>query len=144
MTESLHMMAYVSKAKQPHDYIEKDIIDIVSTAKKMNPEFQITGVLFFNQGLFMQVIEGKKAHLQQLMTNIHADPRHEQMEILIDEPVDKRGFAAWNMDCFNLSQGNLIDQAKLIQVGQDYKENLMPRADVFVRFYKAILEHGNI
>jgi len=47
------------------------------------------------------------------------------------------------MDCFNLSDGNTLDQAKLIKVGQEYKENLMPRADVFVQFYKAILEHSN-
>lgn len=144
MTDNhLHMIAYISQAKQPYDAIEKDIIDIMNTAKEMNPQFDITGVLFFNQGLFMQVIEGQQSHLNQLMKNIKADSRHEKLEILIDESVSKRGFPSWNMDCFNLSAGNILDKAKLIQVGKEYKENLLPRADVFVQFYKVILEHSN-
>lgn len=86
--------------------------------------------------------KGKESHINQLMENIKADSRHEQVKILINESVDKRGFQNWNMDYFNLSGSNVLDRAKLVQAGKDFKENLMPRADIFVQFYKAILEQS--
>lgn len=140
--EKLHIIAYISTA-QTETSIELNIIDIVETAQQMNPKFGITGVLFFNQGLFMQVIEGEKAHLDQLMANIKQDPRHTDLRVLLDEPTNGRGFPAWNMDCFNLSSDEHLNQDKLVQLSREFQENLVPRADVFVKFYKAILERSN-
>lgn len=142
MTASnLHMIAYTSQATTEQVQFEQDVADIVCTAKTMNPQFGITGALFFHDGVFMQVIEGKQEHLNQLVTNIRADNRHKNVEVLVDESVDKRGFSDWNMDYFNLSDTNVVDAKKLQAVARDYKENLMLRADVFVKFYKIMLEH---
>lgn len=139
---NLHIIAYISTANFDGP-IEGDIIDIVETAKTMNPKFDISGVLFFNQGLFMQVIEGEKAHLDQLMQNIMKDPRHTDIRVLLNEPANARGFPTWNMDCFNLTADGPIDREKLVQLSHEYRENLLPRADAFVTFYKAILERSN-
>jgi len=141
VSNNLHIIAYISTAR--NDTIETDIIDIVETAQEMNPKFNITGVLFYNQGLFMQVIEGEKAHLDQLMGNIKKDHRHEDVRILLDEATAARGFPAWNMDCFNLSSDEHLDQDKLLQLSREFQENLVPRADIFVKFYKAILERSS-
>ena len=138
------MIAYASRAAKKQPQLHKDIIDIVKTAKQMNPKFAITGVLFYDQGLFLQVIEGHKAHLNQLIQNIQNDQRHSQVDILLDEPIERRGFSDWNMDFFDLSNGRTIEKDKLVRLAEDFQMNLIPRGDAFVRFYKTILERSNL
>ncbi|GJM02854.1 MAG: hypothetical protein DHS20C08_13550 [Rhodomicrobium sp.] len=137
---TLHSLAYVSKATEKSDLIASDIQEILKTAKIKNPQHGITGVLFYHDGLFLQVIEGARSDLHQLLANIRGDQRHSDVRVLLDEPVKKRGFSDWNMDCFNLSDSAEIDIEQLVKIGEDFKENLVPRADIFVKFYRAILE----
>lgn len=137
---TLHSLAYVSKATANSDLIASDIQDILSIAKTKNLQHNITGVLFYHDGLFLQVIEGGKAEIHQLMANIRGDQRHFDVRILMDEAVKQRGFSDWNMDCFNLSHSTAVDIDQYVKIAGEFKENLLPRSDIFVKFYRAILE----
>ena len=136
----MHMICYMSDYSNPIDNIHKDIEEITIVAKRENALRQITGVLFFFEGKFLQVVEGEEPVLRQLMKNIEADGRHENIEYLIDTEVEKRGFYDWNMDSFNFSNGRKFNRDNLRQLSENFKKTLLPRSDTLVFFYKKILE----
>jgi len=142
IADDLVFIAYVSDAQSAPGQQARDLQSIEEHAKQMNPKYGITGVLFHHEGHYLQVVEGNTAHVRQLMENIHTDPRHCNVQMLVDEPIESRGFGSWNMDCFDLSGDTPIEREVYVKLAQEYKKHLLPRADVFVVYYKALLEKG--
>lgn len=91
----IHRIIYASSAKS--GLTKKDIEDILDVCRRNNSTLNITGVLFFSDGEFVQVLEGRKSDIQDLFSKISKDDRHENIEILIDEDVDNRYFSQWAM-----------------------------------------------
>lgn len=135
----MHMIAYSSDFTGQEKDISAMLNDIVGVAQKQNPKFDITGVLFFLNNTFMQVIEGQEAHLRQLMGNIEKDARHAKIVYLIDDAVDMRGFSDWNMDVFELQRGKSFDSGTLKKLTESFEKNLKPKSDILVQYYKALL-----
>lgn len=132
------MIVYTSLIKAGLDK-ETVLRDIVDTAKRANKANDITGVLFFEKSRFLQVIEGNKSDLDSLMHKIYADDRHTQIEILIDEPVDIRGFSEWSMDSFELDSEKPFDNSTLSSLTDKFKSNIKPNSGILVTFYKSLL-----
>ena len=135
----MHLIAYVSQAP---GLANKEFLleDIVTVAKRENPKRGITGVLFYHDGHFLQVIEGEESSLRSLMSNIEADPRHSEVNYLIDTKTESRGFRQWNMDSFDLGSDRKIDRGVLTELTESFKKNLLPRSDMLVFYYKALLK----
>ncbi len=136
----MHLIAYTSEAVSCSAEIGSDLSDIVAIAKRENLTRGITGVLFYHKGKFLQVIEGRESDLRQLMDNIEKDVRHESLQVLIDTKVESRGFAQWNMDSFHLDDDHIIEAATLAALTLSFKENLVPRSDMLVMYYKTLLQ----
>ena len=136
----LHLITYISDYTGIPAAAVKTAADIVVVSKAANPQHGITGALFFTRGKFLQVIEGPEDALRQLMRNIEADTRHANVEYIIDTPVQRRGFAQWNMDFFNLDDAASFDAAKFRELTAQFESALLPRADLLVIYYKRMLE----
>ena len=136
----MHLITYISDYKLEHGDIDIVLNNIVKVAQQENAKHDITGVLFFQDGKFMQVIEGPEAKLRQLMHNIEADPRHDDIEYVIDTKVDFRGFSKWNMDSFHLKRGQIFDADTLHALTEGFEKTLLPRADMLVFYYKSLME----
>ena len=135
----MHLIAYISDITEEAGDADAVLEDIVRVAKAENPKHVITGVLFFLDGKFLQIIEGEEPELRALMRNIEGDARHRNIEYLVDTPVEKRGFKDWNMDSFYLDSGRSFDAPTLKDLTESFKKNLLPRSDMLAYFYKALL-----
>ena len=102
----------------------------------------VTGVLFFHKNKFVQIIEGTKENLIQLMNSISKDSRHENVNYLFNEPIEERGFESWNMDSFNLSNENKLNLAELNKIGDAYKAMFKIETDTLVELYKQFAQEG--
>lgn len=136
----LHLITYISDHIGPPDSAAQHCTDIVATSKAANPRHDITGVLFFTRGKFLQVIEGPEEELRQLMRNIEGDARHTNVQYLIDTPVARRGFSRWNMDFFRLEPEQKFDAETMKELTRSFEAQLLPRSDMLVLYYKALLE----
>ncbi len=135
----LHMIAYTSTyTGQPQD-VDATLDAIVAVAQRANKAHNVTGVMFFLDSQFLQVIEGREADLRNLMRNIEADPRHTGVEYLIDTEVETRGFRRWSMDKVNLNRDMRFDAETLRDLSDSFSNNLLPRSDMLVFYYKALL-----
>lgn len=135
----MHLIAYVSDFLPGPDPVEKVLADIVRSAKKRNPQYKVTGVLFFVNGQFLQVIEGLEDDLKSLMARIEEDDRHDNIEYLIDTPIERRAFQQWNMDSFDLDGESRFDADTLKDLTHSFQKNLLPRSDMLVKYYKTLL-----
>ncbi len=135
----MHLIAYTSGISPKVTNISEAIDDIVRVAQESNKNNGITGVLFFHNGKFLQIIEGNQYKLRKLMKSIESDPRHHNVKTLINCNVEKRGFSDWAMDSFDLNQGSKIDNKILFRLTEKFKENIMPRSDFLAVYYKALL-----
>lgn len=136
----MHLIAYTSTSLIPHDEVQTQIDHIVATAKYKNKKLDITGVLFFLNDCFLQIIEGDEENLNQLMRSIQNDSRHKDIDIVIDSAVEKRGFSQWNMDVFHLESSQSFNAATIRSLTESFTKNLLPRSDSLLYFYKSLIE----
>ena len=136
----MHMIAYISEFNGEKENVDQLLKDVVKVAKIENQKRHITGVLFFHDNKFLQIVEGKEGDLRQLMDNIRKDNRHLNVEYLIDTKVEQRGFQEWNMDKFHLDSEQKISRDVLKNLTESFKKNLLPRSDMLVSYYKILTQ----
>jgi hypothetical protein len=100
-------LVYASRAAGDVD--DAMIAAILEKSQKYNLEHGITGVLCsYSQGnLFLQVLEGSRAEVNQLYGAIVRDPRHCDVTLLDYSEITERRFASWRMGTVNLNRLNL-------------------------------------
>lgn len=93
----LYELVYNSIAV-PTKFGDADLECIVTGARKRNGELGITGVLLYHRGGFIQLVEGSKESVLHVYHDIICrDRRHRSMEVVLDQPVERRGFPGWSM-----------------------------------------------
>ena len=93
---------YVSKAR--HRMTGGELADLLLGAQKRNEAHGITGILVYAAGNFAQVLEGPDQAIEQLLRNIHADPRHDDCRVVSEGPIEARYFSGWSMDWADLNR----------------------------------------
>ncbi|MFT6872866.1 MAG: hypothetical protein ACJAVN_001878 [Roseivirga sp.] len=76
---------------------EKDIENILSTARDFNEANEITGCLLFNNNQFLQLLEGEFDIVMALYDRIKEDPRHQNHMTLQMRETDYRIYPSWTM-----------------------------------------------
>jgi hypothetical protein len=140
----MHLIIYTSKYVGREEDIDDVLADIVTRSKINNLEFDITGLLFYHNGRFIQVLEGDRDSLEGLMSILEKDGRHQNIQRIVDQTIKKRAFKEWNMDSLNLSEDATIDPDELIRIRDAYKKHLLVDSKLLVDLYKAMLAMGTM
>ena len=101
-TSPLYFLIYVSQAT--NSSTGEDISALHKWAQRLNRSTGISGCLVYQDGYFMQMLEGKHDTLLELMERIKVDPRHRGVRVVIEGPARKRLFADWGMVLRDLTQ----------------------------------------
>lgn len=96
--------AYASRAKAGSD--DMTVQAILDKCRTKNPERGITGFLCVADGVYVQVLEGGRDEICELLFEIIADERHEQLRLLAYEEIDVRKYASWTMGQIDLRKVN--------------------------------------
>jgi hypothetical protein len=78
-----------------------DLEQMLEDSRLRNAKRNITGALVFSDGVFLQVLEGQKDDVDDLMDRIRRDPRHRDVTVILEEETDARIFPTWRMACVN-------------------------------------------
>lgn len=70
---------------------------ILETSQRNNAADGITGALMFTDGLFAQVLEGRRVAIETVFERIQLDDRHGDVQLLSFGPVEARVFPNWAM-----------------------------------------------
>lgn len=74
-----------------------DLHALRSEALTNNARHGVTGLLLHVDRLFLQVIEGPSASIDQLYANVRNDRRNKDIVEILDRSVESRAFPAWTM-----------------------------------------------
>jgi hypothetical protein len=87
--------------------------DVHRSSQRNNARCDVSGILLFSRSHFLQVLEGRRSTLKRVYAKIVLDPRHEQIELLCETPIQERCFADWHMGLLNLDDWSLLDTTLL-------------------------------
>lgn len=91
----VYQLLYQSKGSK--SLTQKDVDQIVEISKRNNTAKGISGFLVYNNGNFMQLLEGDEALVKDLYFNkIAKDPRHSDAKV-INETHGPRKCSNWSM-----------------------------------------------
>lgn len=84
----------------------QDLVTILRQSREHNQAEGLTGLLCFNDGIFVQVLEGSRELVNARYQRILADGRHSDAILMSYEEIQERRFAGWTMGQVNLSRLN--------------------------------------
>ena len=79
---------------------------ILEQSRKNNPKRGITGLLCHTPDFFVQVVEGGREPISELLKAIYRDDRHAHVTILMFEEIAERRFGNWTMGHVNVDSIN--------------------------------------
>lgn len=88
-------VVYVSTATVP--FSDEELVALLEKSRRNNTRLELTGLLLFKDGQFMQALEGPDEAVQALYAIIERDPRHRGIRALMREQVTERQFPDWSM-----------------------------------------------
>lgn len=91
----MEYLIYISTAKRLLD--EDELTEILKVSKKNNELNEITGLLLYSEGTFIQFLEGPTDKLNATYEAIINDERHKNVIKLVEEPAQERCFPDWSM-----------------------------------------------
>lgn len=98
----LYQLLYLSKATAAMSM--RDALRIADRAQERNAEDEITGLLCFGGGYFLQVLEGEHAAVNRTFHRVAADPRHSEVLLVDFSLIRSRTFGKWSMRLINLDK----------------------------------------
>jgi hypothetical protein len=95
MSTSLQFLAYASSAT--HQLSADELIDLLSVCRSNNARDDLSGMLLYRGGNFLQALEGPEEVIHATMQRIARDPRHRAIVHLYEDALSQRVFGDWSM-----------------------------------------------
>lgn len=99
---SLINIIYISGSTRPMS--DDDLYEILDQSKRNNAPKDITGILLYRNGYFIQVLEGEENTVMKLYEKIGKDNRHRNVLMIEKAPIEERAFGEWTMGFRNLDK----------------------------------------
>jgi len=100
-----YYLTYSSYATEPLN--DDQLMDLLKESRSTNDRYNITGLLYYFNQSFIQLIEGNEESVKLIYGKICKDPRHYSVIMLKDGYTAKRYFPDWSMGFKKLSPSDL-------------------------------------
>ncbi|MGI4834605.1 MAG: BLUF domain-containing protein [Janthinobacterium lividum] len=90
-----HCIVYISEATANPS--QAALLTLLRQARAEHQRAQLTGLLLYREGRFLQILEGSETPLREFFSRVAADPRHGKLELLADGPKPTPDFRDWHM-----------------------------------------------
>ena len=90
----IHLI-YTSTASSPYSLLDINIL--LAECRLRNTFLGVTGILVYNVGSIMQILEGDDLAVQKLYAQIKIDKRHHNVLTVGEYKIEKRNYVKWSM-----------------------------------------------
>lgn len=104
----MYYIIYMSSAVKPMNYDE--LSALLQQCRDNNHKLGITGMLLYQNGAFMQMLEGEKQVVLDLYEQIRNDDRHTAVHPVLADEIQERNFEDWSMGFFNMDKAGEYPQ----------------------------------
>lgn len=146
VTPDLCQLVYLSHITSTGLSNSSTLNDIAEVAIKQNKIDNITGILCYGNGYFLQCVEGTEQALTNLKNRLLLDDRHKDLKILDFSAIAERRFSAWSLRSITLERW-MVSEPRLKGFmpfkpdswdSNEYKEFL----DILKNYYEEQLKSG--
>ena len=116
--DSLSHLIYASTAASKMG--QPELRAILESARIVNAQLDVTGILLHSEGSFFQVLEGDVEVIESLYAKIGRDRRHKNAVLIVREPIPNRSFADWSMGFASVTSK---DVAGIIGANDFFQQN---------------------
>lgn len=125
----MHYLVYISAAAYLMD--DEDLTEILEVSRRNNTKLDVTGLLLYHDGNFIQVLEGEKDVIKGLYETITIDNRHAYVFKMLEGSLEKRNFPDWSMGFKALTSAQFnelngyreLDKDAVIPISGDTKDH---------------------
>ncbi len=86
-------LTYLSEAVSDMSFL--GLMRLLESARAFNQKNSITGILFYDNQQFGQVIEGERANIMKAWKRIQDDKRHHRIDLLEIREIEQRTYPEW-------------------------------------------------
>ena len=112
MRDEIDLMHLVYVSEAISDLSKQDLSEILLSAKRNNYRYNITGILVFSKGKFMQFLEGPEFNVMKTFKAIKNDFRHYGIDIVRQGNISRRQYEGWHMRFTDTEE--ILDNAGII------------------------------
>lgn len=109
----LHCIAYMSTATKPMN--SDELLFLLEQSREKNKRLEITGMLVYSLGNFVQILEGSAENVKGVYHSITQDSRHFGILKLIDKTIKCRSFSEWSMGFRTMNENCVLDLKAICQ-----------------------------
>lgn len=102
----MYYLIYASSATVP--FSRADLTALLEISRRNNVEINVTGMLLYKDGNFLQMLEGEKENVMKLYDKISLDPRHTGVITILDGEEEERQFPEWSMGFRDLNSPEVL------------------------------------
>ena len=85
-------------------FSQSDLIELLKIARQRNSAVDISGMLLYNAGSFLQVLEGPDENIDALFAKIQKDTRHARCLLLSRKTIQEKEFENWSMGFVDITR----------------------------------------
>lgn len=138
---SMNYLIYISAASKL--MTDADLIKILADSRGNNKAKNITGMLLYGDGTFIQVLEGDEQDIADTYSKIEKDPRHKRLTVLATGELTKRNFPTWSMGFISTNAKEMDELDGYINPkNKNFLEHSNPHAAITV--LKTFAQNNNI
>jgi len=97
------MIEIIYESRGSFPFGPDDLHAMLAQARQRNEASGVTGVILYDRGVFLQVLEGDAAAVEATFARICRDPRHRNLFVLRRAPIAQHSFADWRMGFLSVS-----------------------------------------
>ena len=75
----------------------EELMPLLRTSRTRNRERDISGLLAYRDGHYLQILEGPDDEIETLYKSIAQDSRHRDVRLISQAPIEVRDFGKWPM-----------------------------------------------
>lgn len=153
-----YYVLYVSKASKLMS--DQDLKDILEESVKWNSSHGITGMLLYvkgnfwksvkrdlvtvQSGRFVQVLEGQRAEVEEILNLIKTDNRHHELTVLSRTGCEKRYFQNWAMGFKSLELEEFKSMDGFFELDDDFLSADSDQANIPLNFIKSFYDRSKV
>ena len=107
--DELRTLVYASTA---HSWVDESALKtILKNAREYNAKYSLTGVLIFEDGNFLQTIEGLAKDIDLVFERISNSQKHYNVQVILNAPISARSFPNWSMGFIEMPKDTSLRQS---------------------------------
>lgn len=100
-TDKGTMLQLIYASAATVEFTSADLQQLLKTSRDNNEAIDVSGMLLYHEGSFLQILEGEEKDVAPLYAKIEKDERHTNTRILLRAEIEERSFGNWRMGFYD-------------------------------------------